>query len=107
LTAHPIAASYFVLCCLFLAMVSFLWLVRKWRGQPACVLGNHSRVIRADQQFRRYPCGDSTTHLLARIPGNQLLQLEVNEKRSDYRRCLRSWTVCGWRISPICISPAS
>ena len=80
LAAHPVAAGYSALCCLFVVMVSSLWLVRKWRGQPPCLLRNHSRVIRAERQFGRFPCGDLTTHLLARIPGNQLLQLEVNEK---------------------------
>jgi uncharacterized protein len=80
LTAHPVAATYFALCCAYAVLVSSLWLVRKYRGPAPQLLSNHSRVIRADRQFDRLPCGDRWTRMWARVPGNQLLHLEVNEK---------------------------
>jgi uncharacterized protein len=80
LTAHPVAATYFALCCAFAVLVSSLWLVRKCRGPSRQLLSNHRRVIRADRQFGRLPCSDLWTRMWARVPGNQLLHLEVNEK---------------------------
>jgi uncharacterized protein len=80
LAAHPVAAAYFALCCVYAVLVSWLWAVRKYRGPAPQLLSNHSRVIRADRQFDRLPCGDLWTRMWARVPGNQLLHLEVNEK---------------------------
>lgn len=79
LHARPAAAAYFWLCCAIALPIIGLWLRRATRRPPAQLAANHSQVLRIARELGRLPC-DRTTAFWARVPGNQVLQLEINEK---------------------------
>ncbi len=79
-TAGPIATAYLSICCVYAMTVTWLWTLRKWRGPTRRLLSNDSRTIRVDRVLATSPVGDWRTRAWASLPGNQILQLEVNEK---------------------------
>ncbi len=80
LWALPPVRGYLLLC--LGAAVPFLtaWFWRRIRGAPRELLQSRSRVLHVDRHLGRRPCGDRLTHWLARLPGNQILQVEINDK---------------------------
>ncbi|MCH5377840.1 MAG: metallophosphoesterase [Planctomycetes bacterium] len=80
LQRYPIAMVYFVVCCVVASLVSLAWVSRKWRGRPGQLISNHGHVIRVDRRLGHSPCRSALWRFWANVPGNQILQLEVNEK---------------------------
>lgn len=79
-TAGLVAMAYFVACCTYALLVATQWMVRTWRGPTRRLLSNHSQVLHVDRVLSESPCGDWRTQAWASVPGNQILQLEVNQK---------------------------
>ncbi len=72
--------GYFWLCCAWGLAAGMTWSWRKWRGPPAQYLQYQREIVPVAQRLGRLPCGDAATRLLARLPGNQILDLEINVK---------------------------
>ena len=72
--------GYFWLCSVWGAVTILTWSWRKWKGPPPQFLRCERKVTPVDQGLGRLPCGDAVTRLLARLPGNQILDLETNVK---------------------------
>lgn len=72
--------AYFWLCCVWGLVAGLNWGWRKWRGPPAQYLKCRRQIVPVVQRLGRLPCGDAATRLLARLPGNQILELEINVK---------------------------
>jgi hypothetical protein len=53
---------------------------------PAALLSNHTRRVDVAQRLGRTPVAGRISELLARVPGNEILQLDVNAKRLALRR---------------------
>jgi predicted MPP superfamily phosphohydrolase len=77
---HELLRGYFWLCLGIAAYTVFAWSRRTWRGQPAQLLQNESEVLDIAQETGRPLCGNLPTRILARLPGNQILQIESNTK---------------------------
>lgn len=75
-----ITTAYVAVCCGYAVAVAWLWMVRKWRGPTKRLLSNDSQIIHVDRVLPESPCGDWETRAWASVPGNQILQLEVNRK---------------------------
>ncbi|NLF71870.1 MAG: metallophosphoesterase [Candidatus Anammoximicrobium sp.] len=71
---------YFWLCCVWGAAAGLIWSWRKWRGPPVQYLQYQREIVPIAKRLGRLPCGDAATRLLARLPGNQILDLEINVK---------------------------
>ena len=72
--------AYFWLCTVWGVVAAVTWSWRKWKGQPPPFVGYHREFKPVAQCLGRLPCGDAATRLLARLPGNQILDLEINVK---------------------------
>lgn len=72
--------GYVGLCAACGAVTATRWCWRRWKGSPRELLRCERRVARAVESLARLPCGDAATRLLARCPGNQILELEINVK---------------------------
>lgn len=79
-TGSLVAAAYFWLSFGHGIFVAGRWCLRTLTPPPGVLVGTESRVLHVDRQLPHRPCGDVATHWLARIPGNQIFQLEVNRK---------------------------
>ena len=77
---HVAMDVYFWLCFGNGAVVLGLWLGRTTSGKPACWIGTEGAICRVDQHLGKRPCGKGLSRLLAGLPGNQVLELEVNRK---------------------------
>ena len=71
---------YFWLCSVWGVVAILTWSWRKWKGQPAQFLGCERQVESVAERVGRLPCRDLAIRLLARLPGNQILDLETNVK---------------------------
>jgi predicted MPP superfamily phosphohydrolase len=80
LQEDPICRVYFWLCAAAGVYAIFAWTRRTCRGKPAQFVAYEMRTVDMERQIGRLPCGDTATRLLARLPGNQILRLEVNVK---------------------------
>ncbi|MFQ5732044.1 MAG: metallophosphoesterase [Planctomycetaceae bacterium] len=58
---------------------------------PAALVSNHSTVVDVAERLGTAPIGGGRTSFLARWPGNQVFQLEVNEKRVRHPRWPAAW----------------
>ncbi len=72
--------GYFWLCCVWGLVAGVNWAWRKGKGPPAQYLKCQREIVPVAQRLGRLPCGDAATRLLARLPGNQILDLETNVK---------------------------
>lgn len=72
--------AYFWLCCVAGIAACATWSWRKWKGPPAQYLQCQRKIVPVARRLGRLPCGDAATRLLARLPGNQILELETNIK---------------------------
>lgn len=81
LSRYPLFAAYALICCT-VALVTFgVWIVRRLRPLPKALLSNHTRQVDVAERLGRRPVSGWRTELLARVPGNQVFRLDVNEKR--------------------------
>jgi hypothetical protein len=80
-SVSPWPAAYLLLCWALAPLTVLIWLVRRLRPVPAALLSNHTRRVDVEQQLGRRPVSGLTASVLSRVPGNQILQLDVNEKQ--------------------------
>jgi len=75
-------AVYVFLCWAWGAWVAVVWTYRGWlRPLPAALLSNDSRHLDVEAEVGRRPVAGWPTKMLAAFPGNQILDIEVNDKR--------------------------
>ncbi len=80
LQAHWLAQGYFWLCFGVALYTALTWCWRTWVGDAAQLLAQQRRVVHVARELGHRPCGDTATHLLSLVPGNQILQMEIAEK---------------------------
>ncbi len=81
LTAHPALAVYAVICGGVALIVAGLWCWRQLAaGPPPQLAANHTAQLDVAANVAVPLVGNWTTALLARVPGNQMLQLHVHDK---------------------------
>lgn len=74
-------AAYVVLCLEMVCFTSAVWLIRRWLDRnPSQVASEQSRHVDVVGSIGERPIGDWVTQLLDRVPGNQMFELEVQEK---------------------------
>jgi predicted MPP superfamily phosphohydrolase len=66
-------------------------LKRLLRPRPACVLQNHSEIVDVASRLGYKPVGDGKHRRMARIPLNQLFQVEFTDKNLAMRRLPAAW----------------
>jgi predicted MPP superfamily phosphohydrolase len=74
--------SYLVLCWGAAAVAIVIWCLRQFHRPVESLLANHTSVSTLPLGV----AGNRLTSLLARIPGNQILQIHVQEKRVELPR---------------------
>ena len=82
---------YFGLCaCGLLALFSSMvrWRVRR---VPAMQISNHSRTVDVAQRLGYKPLGKAGHSVLARLPGNEALKIQVSDKRYALARVPKEW----------------
>jgi uncharacterized protein len=80
LLRNPLARVYFWLCCGVAMLVIAVWMARALRREPAQWVGYKREFVNVRRQLGHRPCGDVVARCLVRVPGNQIFDLEVNEK---------------------------
>jgi predicted MPP superfamily phosphohydrolase len=84
---NVLVAAYIGACWLMFGYVVMAWANRKATSRPpACLLTNHTEHVRVANELGRTPAGDSATEWLAKIPGNQIFQIDVQHKILHVRR---------------------
>jgi predicted MPP superfamily phosphohydrolase len=79
--AGGLALAYAMLCTAIAIGFVPLWLWRQLtQRQPAALLSNDTTTIDIAQRLGHRPLGSLSMRLIARVPGNQILRLDVNEK---------------------------
>lgn len=67
--------------------VSLVWAGRKiTASRPVCLITNHTERLDVADTVGHFPVGDRVTHWLARIPGNEILKIDVQHKTLHVRR---------------------
>ena len=76
-----------------LGAVGLAWTALRYqlRRPPAARLSNHSQVINVDQRLGRRPLGPGPYKTLARLPGNEIFQIEVSQKTLLAPRLPAEW----------------
>lgn len=77
---RTLVRGYFWLCFGVAGAVIALWVWRVWQPVPACWIDYRREVVPVGRRLGRLPCHGQLAALVARLPGNQVLDLEVNEK---------------------------
>jgi len=79
--AYIVWQAYLVICLLAAAAVVPCWLIPKLREPaPAALLSNDTSFVDVTQRLGFRPLHGVETHVLSRIPGNQLLEIAVQRK---------------------------
>ena len=66
---------------MFFLVVPLERLCRRWRGVPRAQLSNHSCVVDLSGKLARGGRGPRAPWWMSRVPGNQILQIEIVEKQ--------------------------
>jgi len=64
---------------------------RLLRQAPVLQRSNHSTVVDIAERLGQPPVGDGPYQFLTRVPGNEIFQLEVNEKTVEHPRWPPEW----------------
>jgi predicted MPP superfamily phosphohydrolase len=88
---HALLASYVCVCWLVgFGVLPVLTCRRLWR-RPALLISNHSRVVDIADRLGSPPLGRGKHRRLARLPGNQVFQVELAERTLRLRRLPAAW----------------
>jgi predicted MPP superfamily phosphohydrolase len=89
---QPILAGYVGLCwlCAFVLFPLNL-LGRRLRQRPAAVVRSESRVLDVTKELGYQPVGRGKQALLARLPGNEVFQVELSERTLRLPRLPAAW----------------
>jgi predicted MPP superfamily phosphohydrolase len=89
---NGVIESYAFLCCLFgYGVLPLLLLKRFLTRQSSALLSNHGRIIDMANELGYRPAGDGKHRRLALLPGNQVFQVEFNERRLRVPRLPETW----------------
>jgi predicted MPP superfamily phosphohydrolase len=79
--------GYLLLCWAAAIAVLPLWLIPKLRERvPAALVENDTRIVDAAERLGSQPIHGLKTRILARVPGNQFLQIAVQRKKLRLER---------------------
>ncbi len=88
----PLMWAYTGLCwAIGFGVLPAVTLARLLRPRPAALLANHSEVVDVAARLGRRPVGDGKYHRLARLPGNQVFQVEFAERTLRLPRLPAAW----------------
>jgi predicted MPP superfamily phosphohydrolase len=87
----PAWMGYLVLCCLGAVALVASALAFRFRRLPRAQLSNHTNRLDIAARLGFRPVGDGQYKFLSRVPGNQLFQIEVNEKEYRLPRLPAAW----------------
>ncbi|OAI47057.1 hypothetical protein AYO44_10290 [Planctomycetaceae bacterium SCGC AG-212-F19] len=81
-TGWRVLPAVYVLACwvVGLAVLPVFTLLRLIQGRPAALLSNHTQTVDVAADLGRKPVGDGKYRHLARLPGNQIFQVDFTEK---------------------------
>jgi predicted MPP superfamily phosphohydrolase len=88
----PLVFGYVATCWLFgFIFVPAMTMVRQFRKRPAALLHNDTRTIDVARELGYRPIGNGKHRLLARLPGNQLFQVDFAERHLQIRNLPQAW----------------
>jgi uncharacterized protein len=82
---------YFSLCaagCVGLVISTVRWWLRR---PPVLQLANHSQTVDVEAKLGYRPVGRGLVRVLARVPGNEIFQVQVSDKRYVHPRVPAAW----------------
>jgi len=77
---NTVVHVYFWICFGTSVPVIAAWVWRLLKGEMSHVVGYEREVLRVDRHLGRLPCDDAGIRMILRLPINQVLRVEVNEK---------------------------
>lgn len=90
--AEMILAAYLAGCVLVgLVVVPAITLQRRLRRPPGVLASNHTKVVNVDKELGYKPIGRGKHRRLARLPGNQVFQVEFSERTLSCPRLPAAW----------------
>jgi predicted MPP superfamily phosphohydrolase len=85
-------SGYLVLCLLVgYAVLPALTLERLLRRRPAALTSNHTHTVNVAKELGRLPLGDGKQRLAARLPGNEVFQVDFRELTVYLPRLPAAW----------------
>jgi len=74
-------SGYLAVCWIAAAVVTVDWLRRKlWATPPALLTSNHTRRVNIAERLGHVPLHGFVAHALRRVPGNECLSVQLQEK---------------------------
>jgi predicted MPP superfamily phosphohydrolase len=89
--APTLLAVYCVACLVALPVFAVLTLYRRLRPKPAALVSNHTRTLNVAAELGYKPLGHSSFGWMARLPGNEVFQVDLTEKIVRLRRLPKTW----------------
>jgi predicted MPP superfamily phosphohydrolase len=78
---HTVLAGYAAVCAVIgVGIVPIDTCRRLWRARPAALLSNHTRTVNVAERLGYMPAGCGRYRLLARLPGNEVFQVDFAER---------------------------
>jgi predicted MPP superfamily phosphohydrolase len=87
----PIWQAYLCLCGLGTVGMVYSAVRYAWRGLPKAQISNHTHVRRVSDDLGYKPLGKGPYRLMARVPFNQIFEVEVSEKVYCLPRLPAQW----------------
>jgi uncharacterized protein len=89
---HVLPAVYILSCIVVgLGVLPIVTLLRVLRRQPAAVLSNHTQVVNVAAKLGFKPIGDGRKRHLARLPYNEVFQVDFTEKTFHLPQLPPAW----------------
>ena len=89
---HPAVAAYLGLCWLIgFAILPWITVRRCRRREPAVVRSVRSRIVDLAKELGRPPIGRGQSHFAARLPGNEIFQVEFVDRELALPRLPAAW----------------
>lgn len=82
---------YFGMCLAAAAALPLIVLYRELAKPPEVLISNHSQTIDIANELGHRPVGDGRHRWMARLPGNELFQVQTSEKNYRHPRCPAGW----------------
>jgi predicted MPP superfamily phosphohydrolase len=80
--ALQIGMAYLLFCSVVAGTVLPWWLWRQWQLRDSSrLLSNHTTVVDVGARLQKLPCGTLASAILARVPGNEIMQVHLQQKR--------------------------
>ncbi len=84
-------AFYGAACLAALPFFVVVTLWRRLRSKPAALVSNHTRTVDVGAELGYKPLGRSSHRWMARLPRNQVFQVDLTEKIVRLRRLPKAW----------------